>query len=178
MAGKAGKKQAQTNLAVLSRLYQVSLPIVALAILKQFYLGEGFGALLRFALLHVPMIGCIYVLDKSGRPHFDSKGKLLREGSDLSQTGGLTEYLFDLVYLSLFGDFGKILFSTNKLWYVLLLVPVYAGWKLYGLKNQFMQKQQQQQQQQQQAPQPEAEARSKRQQKREKRGDRPHVKYR
>lgn len=175
MAGKAGKKQAQTNLAVLSRLYRVSVPVVALALLKQMYLRAGFGAWLQFALLHAPMMGCIYVLDKSGRPKFDPKGQLLREGSDLAQAGGLTEYLFDLVYLSLFGDVGKILFSTNRLWWVLLLVPVYAGWKLYGLKNQFMPKQQQDQQA---AADPEGSAKSRRQQKREKRGEKPQVKYR
>lgn len=178
MAGKAGKKQAQTNLAALSTLYRVAVPVVVLAFLKQLYLREGIGAWLRFAVLHAPMIGCVYVLDKSGRPQYDQKGKLLREGSDLSQPGGLTEYMFDLIYLSLFGDFGKILFSTNKLWYVLVLVPVYAGWKVYGLKNQLMPKQQQQQQQQQPGSTGEGSSKSKRQQKREKRGDKPQVKYR
>ncbi|QLQ79323.1 hypothetical protein HG537_0B06710 [Torulaspora globosa] len=175
MAGKATKKQAQANLAVLGRLYKVSVPIVVLAMVRQWLGGASLSQWLRFVVLHVPLAGCVYVLEKSGRPVFDVKGKIVKEGTDLAQTGGLVEYLFDLVYLSLFADMGRIVFNTGKFWYVLLLVPLYAGWKLYGLKNQFM------------GPARSAgsvdsaasdDSKSKRQLKKEKRGNKPQVKYR
>lgn len=175
MAGKATKKQAQANLAVLARLYKVSVPIVVLAMVRQWFGGASLAQWLRFALLHVPLAGCVYVLEKSGRPVFDAKGKIVKEGTDLAQAGGLVEYMFDLIYLSLFADVGRIVFNTGKFWYVLLLIPLYAGWKLYGLKNQFM------------GPARSAsgtdsaangDSKSKRQLKREKRGNKAQVKYR
>lgn len=137
MAGKATKKQVQSNLSVLNGLYKVTLPIVVLAFLRTIFLSSD-KSWIKFIILHLPMIACIYVVDKSGRPHFDGNGKIVKEGIDLSQGGGLTEYLFDIIYLSLFGDIGRILLNTNKFWYVMLLCPVYIGYKLYGLKNQFM----------------------------------------
>ncbi|QLG72884.1 hypothetical protein HG535_0D05930 [Zygotorulaspora mrakii] len=139
MAGQAGKKQALSNSAALQSLYRVTVPIVILALLRSWASsGIKLGQLIKFALLHVPLIGCCYVLDKSGRPLYDAKGKIVKEGMDLSQAGGLTEYMFDVIYLSLFGDAGQILFNTRKLWYILLVVPAYAAYKLYHLKDQFM----------------------------------------
>lgn len=177
MAGKAGKKQAQSNLAVLNNLYKLVAPIVALSLLRLWLSnGLGFGHLFKFGALHAPLAGCCYVLDKSGRPQYDSKGKIVKEGMDLSQAGGLTEYMFDVIYLSLFGDVGQILFNTRRFWYVLAIVPIYAGYKLYNLKNQIMGSNK--------APggmqssEPAADEKSKRQLKREKRGDKVKTKYR
>lgn len=133
MAGKASKKQAQSNLTVLRNLYIATAPVVALAVLRQWFAHRGIGSWLWFTMLHLPLAGCTYILDKSGRPRYDASHKLLREGMDLSQSGGLTEYMFDVIYLSLFGDVGKILFNTAKFWYTLLLVPLYACWKIYGM---------------------------------------------
>lgn len=173
MAGKSSKKQAQVNKDSLKNLYKFSVPIMALSLLRTVY---SRGSLFKYVLLHLPMLFCTYALEKSGRPQYDVKGKLVKEGIDLQQPGGLTEYMFDLIYLSLFGDLGRVLLNTNKFWYVLLLCPVYIGYKLYGLKQQFM---------------PSAataaashdtaatsDAKSKRQMKREKRGDKPQYKYR
>lgn len=178
MAGKATKKQAQSNLAVLSGLYKVSLPIVALAMVRQGLAGSTFSQWLRFAVLHVPLAGCMYVLEKSGRPVFDAKGKIVKEGTDLSQAGGLVEYMFDLIYLSLFADVGQALFNTAKLWYVLVLIPIYAGWKLYGLKNQFLGPRGPTGGSSGEEPTANGDSKSKRQIKREKRGNKAQVKYR
>ncbi|CAR28386.1 hypothetical protein ZYGR_0S00130 [Zygosaccharomyces rouxii] len=133
MAGKSSKKQAQSNLLVLRNLYVATIPVVLLASTRQWISKRDIVNYIRFILLHLPLLGCIYVLDSSGRPKYDSKNKLIREGLDLSQSGGLTEYMFDVIYLSLFGDLGHILFNTKKFWYALILVPVYAIWKIYGL---------------------------------------------
>lgn len=176
MAGKASKKQVQANLAALSRLYKVSLPIVLLAALRQWFSGSSFSQWLKFAVLHLPIAGCIYVLEKSGRPTFDAKGKIVKEGIDLDQSGGLIEYMHDLIYLSLFADLGRIVFNTGKFWYVLFLIPIYAGYKIYGLKNQFLGPKSSNEPKG--APAANVESKSKRQLKREKRGDKAQVRYR
>lgn len=181
MAGKASKKQAQSNLAVLKRLYTVAVPIITLAFLRLLFFNTNSGKIstwFRFVLSHVPLGGCVYVLDTSGRPRFDSKGKILKEGMDLLQPGGLTEYMFDLVYLSLFGDIGRIVFNTNKFWYVLIFIPIYAGWKLYNLKNQLMGGGSSSEAEAKGDTASSAETKSKRQMKREKKGDKVQMKYR
>lgn len=173
MAGKSSKKQAQSNLTVLRNLYIATVPIVVLAALRQWVSNRGFASWLKFGLLHVPLVGCTYILEKSGRPRYDASHKLLREGMDLSQSGGLTEYMFDVIYLSLFGDVGKTLFNTNKLWYTLLLVPLYAGWKIYGMVPSMQPNRSKSTAKNEPAP-----AQSKRQSKLAKRQDRVQVKYR
>lgn len=172
MGGKSSKKQAVTNKNVLFNLYKVSIPIVLLATLRNILTHDRHW--MKFILLHIPMLFCIYTLDKSGRPKYDENGKLLNEGIDLLQLGGLTEYIFDFIYLSLFGDLGKILLNTNKFWYILLCCPIYAGYKLYSIKHfipginskttQLSSEQE--------------DIKSKRQIKREKRGDKQQYKYR
>ncbi|EDO18851.1 hypothetical protein Kpol_1023p20 [Vanderwaltozyma polyspora DSM 70294] len=190
MAGKATKKQAQSNNDILNNLYKISIPIVFLAYLRMF-LSNYNNTWITLTLLHLPMFACIYILDKSGRPIYEieestngqkSKKKLIRQGMDLSQEGGLTEYMFDIIYLSLFSDFGKILFNTNKVWYIsLTVIPIYVGYKLYGLKNQFFGNKNLNQGASSTETTNDADsnnAKSKRQLKREKRGDKVQVKYR
>lgn len=188
MAGKASKKQVQANLTVLKRLYTILVPIIGLAFLRLLFSNPNsgkFSTWFRFVLSHIPLAGCVYVLDTSGRPRFDSKGKIVKEGMDLSQPGGLTEYMFDLVYLSLFGDIGRIVFNTNKFWYVLVLIPIFAGWKLYNLKNQLMGSSSSNEAavkgnkgNSASSSSSSADTKSKRQMKREKKGDKVQMKYR
>lgn len=133
MGGKSSKKQAQSNLLALRNLYLTTVPVVLLACARQCISRKDLVSWIRFILLHVPLLGCIYVLDSSGRPKYDVKRQLVREGLDLSQSGGLTEYMFDIIYLSLFGDLGQVVLNTKKFWYSLILVPTYVIWKVYGL---------------------------------------------
>lgn len=145
MAGKASKKQVQANTKILADLYKVSVPIVVLAFARAIYSKDVDNGYLKtvskFLLLNLPLLGSLYTIEISGRPKVVvdefGKKKIVKEGLDLSQSDGLLQYLFDLIYLSLFADIGKIIFNTNKLWYVLILCPIYVGFKLYGLKQQF-----------------------------------------
>lgn len=146
MAGKASKKQVQTNIKILNDLYKLSVPIVVLSLLRAFYSKSSgstyVGTSTKWLLLNAPLLISIYVIELSGRPkgHRDPQTgskKIIKEGLDLSQNDGLLQYLFDLIYLSLFGNIGKILFNTNKFYYVLFLCPVYLCFKLYGLKQQY-----------------------------------------
>lgn len=180
MAGKASKKQAQGNLDVLNKLYKVTVPVILLALIRTL-LSKNNNTWFKFIVLHIPIIACIYVLDKSGRPSYEYDGKskkIVKEGLDLSQEGGLTSYMFDLIYLSLFGDIGRILFDTNKFWFVLVIVvPIYVVYKLYGLKQQFMPGGVPKYNTKKETIDEES-SKSKRQMKKEKRGDKAQVKYR
>lgn len=186
MAGKASKKQVQTNIKILGNLYKASVPILLLSLARALYSRETgatyTGTMLKWMLINIPLLGCLYTVEVSGRPHVvvDANGsrKIVKEGLDLSQTDGLLQYLFDVIYLSLFANCGRILFNTNKLWYILWIVPCYAAYKLYGLKQQFFgggssKKQEPSKPSGDAAP---GETKSKRQQKREKKGENQ-VKY-
>ena len=62
-----------------------------------------------------------FQLEFAGRPTFDSKGVVIKTGSDLGQSG-LTEYMFDIVYLT-WGIQLFVAFTTTYAWWLYLLVP-------------------------------------------------------
>ncbi|CCK72649.1 Snd2p KNAG_0L00260 [Huiozyma naganishii CBS 8797] len=132
MAGNATKKQVKANRSVLNQLYYVTVPLTTLALYR------SWPHYIRFFLYHVPFAVAVFVLDKFGRPKYDSAGQLTSEGVDLRQSGGVVEYLFDAVYLTWFGDLGKVLFNTGKFWLLWWGVPIYLGVKLFALKQKFM----------------------------------------
>lgn len=146
MAGKASKKQVQTNIKILSDLYKIAVPVLVLSLLRAVY-SKGTdatytGTTFRWLLLNAPLLGSLYTVELSGRPRIivdpqTGSKKIVKEGLDLSQSDGLLQYLFDLIYLSLFANVGRILFNSNKLWYVLWVCPIYICFKLYGLKQQY-----------------------------------------
>lgn len=174
MAGKATKKQAAANTQALNQLYKVAGPVLVLALLRTLWSSNN--SYIKYVMFNLPMCISLYILEKTGRPQYDAKGRVVREGMDLGQAGGMTEYMFDIIYLSIVANIGRIVFDTNKFWYLMLLCPVYVGYKLYSLKQQFFPGDP--------APngavtqqEPEAQ-KSKRQLKREKRGDEVKYKYR
>lgn len=59
-------------------------------------------------------------LESVGRPKFDSKGALLSSGSDLGQAG-LTEYMFDILYLT-WGIQLLVACTTTWAWWLYLVV--------------------------------------------------------
>ncbi|KXI82171.1 UNVERIFIED_CONTAM: hypothetical protein ACS92_06465 [Bacillus cereus] len=66
-------------------------------------------------------------------------------GQDLQQQG-LTEYMIDIVYLTLAIDVLMVLFGSNKAWLLLLAVPSYAGYKLKGFISPFFARRQKEEQ--------------------------------
>ncbi|KAG7694326.1 hypothetical protein KL930_004129 [Ogataea haglerorum] len=122
MAGASDKKQAAANLPATNWHY------------------------FAFSL---PGLGCQYVLEKVGRPKYrinhEGYSVLTSPGQDLQQHG-LTEYMIDIVYLTLIIDVLMVLFGSNKVWLLLLAAPAYAGYKLKGfIAPQFARKQKEEQ---------------------------------
>ena len=61
-----------------------------------------------------------FQLESVGRPSFDDRGVLITAGSDLGQSG-LTEYMFDILYLT-WGIQLLVAFITTYAWWLYLLV--------------------------------------------------------
>ena len=136
MAGAADKKQAQRNTETLSSVHRLSLIVNVLAVLCVFVLKRPKNGKLYFLLFSLPSLFCEYTVEKVGRPRYttnsDGYKVLVKAGEDLQQAG-LTEYMFDVIYLTLLIDFLMCFFGSMKVWWVLLVIPGFAGWKLKGL---------------------------------------------
>lgn len=178
MAGQSAKKQVANNIAILQRTHIASGAVYALSLIARFLLKRPEGNKM-FIFTAIPLLISQYVIEKTGRPVLDPRNnKIVSEGQDLAQEG-LTEYLFDIIYVTLGLNVLSVLLGTNLVWWLYLAVPAFAGYKAYGLLQagramlgggpQSSQQQQQQQQQQE---------KSKRQLKREARGDKPKMRYR
>ncbi|KAK8027587.1 hypothetical protein PG991_004643 [Apiospora marii] len=93
---------------------------------------------------------CEYVVEKTGRPKFDPTTKALKSaGEDLSAPG-LTEYMFDVIWVT-WGAIVSVIFVGNWGWLLWLAVPIFAvikGYSLLGAARGMASGMQQQQQQQ------------------------------
>jgi hypothetical protein len=175
MAGQSAKKQVASNNKILKEIHLVSgISFVVFAVCN--FLLHRPSNWKPFVIFSIPAALCLYTLEKTGRPLVDSTGKIIRTGQDLAQEG-LTEYLFDIIYLTVLFNLLSLLFNTTKIWWLYLVIPGFAAYKLYGLVNagrqMFGGK----------TPTVEATAskepeKSKRQLKMEKRGDKPKMRYR
>ena len=63
-----------------------------------------------------------FQLEFVGRPTFGNKGEVIKTGSDLGQSG-LTEYMFDVLYLT-WGIQILVAFTTTYAWFLYLLVTL------------------------------------------------------
>ena len=138
MAQKAKKDRAKSNTAALNNLHIGTLVIHLLFLAFHFLLRSR--SLLAYGLLSAPSLICQYVLEVSGRPKYDSaSGSLKASGEDLNAQG-LTEYMFDVIWVTwaslvsvmLFGNWGWLL------WAVLPAYGLYLGSGLLGMGRQKM----------------------------------------
>ncbi|VEU23021.1 DEKNAAC104139 [Brettanomyces naardenensis] len=169
MAGAAQKKQAQHNVQALKEIHIISIVVNLLSLLSLFLLGRPSNWKPYF-VFSIPGWACEYAVERLGRPKYrEDRGYqvLTTAGEDLRQAG-LTEYMFDIFYLTAASNILMCLFGSNKVWWILLLVPIYAIYKLVGLWMKFRGSSARPS-----ADTPLEEPKSKRQQKREARGNRP-----
>lgn len=130
MAQKAKKDRAKSNAASLNSLHIGSLVVHVLFLLSHFLLRSR--SLLAYGLLSVPSCVCEYILEVSGRPKFDAAtGALKSSGEDLA-AAGLTEYMFDVVWVTWASVISVILFG-NWGWILFAAVPTYGAYMAYGL---------------------------------------------
>ncbi|EHK17035.1 uncharacterized protein TRIVIDRAFT_216889 [Trichoderma virens Gv29-8] len=130
MAQKAKKDRAKSNAASLNNLHIGSLVVHVLFLLSHFLLRSR--SLLVYGLLSVPSFVCEYILETSGRPKYDAAtGALKTSGEDLA-AAGLTEYMFDVIWVTWASLVSVILFG-NWGWLLFAVVPAYGAYLGYGL---------------------------------------------
>ncbi|KAK8055856.1 hypothetical protein PG993_001083 [Apiospora rasikravindrae] len=132
MAQKARKHIAKANADALKNLHLGTLILHSLFVLSNVLFRRR--ALLPYILLSIPSFICEYVLERTGRPKFDPATKALRSaGEDLSAPG-LTEYMFDVIWVT-WGAIVSVIFFGNWGWLLWLVLPIFAaikGYKLLG----------------------------------------------
>lgn len=65
---------------------------------------------------------------------------MVKSGEDIRLKGSLYEYYFDVIYITWFLDILMIIFGTNKVWYLYLVIPGFAIYKLSGFILPFIKK--------------------------------------
>ncbi|ORY69858.1 uncharacterized protein BCR38DRAFT_405526 [Pseudomassariella vexata] len=130
MAQKARKDLAKSNVEALKNLHLGTLIVNTLFFL--FNLIFKRRSLLLYVVLSIPSFICEYILESTGRPKYDPSTKALKTaGEDLSAPG-LTEYMFDVIWVTWASVF-LVTFFGNWGWLLWTTVPAYGAFKGYSL---------------------------------------------
>lgn len=139
MANASAKKQAASNTKKLQELHTIAVVINVLYLLAHFGLGRPRNSSIKpYLFCSLPAFLLQYQLERMGRPKYapvqpgSTQRTLVNPGDDLGQAG-LTEWFHDIIYLTWGCDILAPIFNTNKVWYLYLLIPLYASYKIYGL---------------------------------------------
>ncbi|KAH7001936.1 DUF788 domain-containing protein [Ilyonectria destructans] len=138
MAQKAKKDRAKSNAASLNSLHIGSLIVNGLFLLAHFLFRPR--SLWLYGLLSAPALICQYILEVSGRPKYDPATKALRSAGEDLAAAGLTEYMFDVIWVTWASAILAVLFG-NWGWLLWVAVPaygVYLGSGLLGMGKQKM----------------------------------------
>ncbi|KAK0546560.1 hypothetical protein OC846_005207 [Tilletia horrida] len=123
MAKGAAKKAASSN-ASTSQILLIG-----------FALSNAAQLLLRFGLFRSTASISLFLLYASTQAValflWSQLHSMGRQGVNLSEQGGLTPYLFDIIYVTWFCNVGAALIS-DKIWYLYLLIPGFAVTLLYS----------------------------------------------
>ncbi|EES05756.1 hypothetical protein BDA96_04G307600 [Sorghum bicolor] len=133
MAKQGAKKMKDENkkrLELLLRIILVSNAIyivVRMAIMhSSFTWKHWIGLMVTSAAYFLPY----KQLASMAKPVYSDNGELLDGGFDLS-TGGVCEYLYDVIYITVFVQLMSII--SEKFWWTYLVIPAFAGYKIFGL---------------------------------------------
>ncbi|KAK2003396.1 DUF788-domain-containing protein, partial [Colletotrichum falcatum] len=129
MAQKAKKDRAKSNAAALNNLH-IGSAVVNIGFLL-FYFFTKSRSIFWFFLLSAPALVCELILERTGRPKYDTAGGLKTSGEDLAASG-LTEYMFDVIWVTWASVILVILFG-NWAWVLWLCVPAYGAYAGVGL---------------------------------------------
>ncbi|KAK5663891.1 hypothetical protein OQA88_99 [Cercophora sp. LCS_1] len=130
MAQKARKDRAKSNSATLNNLHIGSLLVNGLFLAWHFLFRSR--SLFLWFILSLPSFICQGFLEWSGRPSYDSTTNALKKsGEDLS-AAGLTEYMFDVIWVT-WGAAILVALFGNGAWFLWAVVPAYGAYKGMGM---------------------------------------------
>lgn len=131
MAQKAKKDRAKANTTALNNLHTGSALVHALFLASHFLWRPR--SLVLYAALSAPSLICEYVLERSGRPKYEAGGsKALKNAGEDMAAAGLTEYMFDVVWVTWAATVLAALFG-NAGWWLWAVVPAYGAYMAAGL---------------------------------------------
>lgn len=130
MAQKAKKDRAKANISSLNTLHIGTLSVNALFIL--FNLLFKRRLIWTYVILSIPSIIAEYILESTGRPKFDPVTKVLKSSGEDLAAPGLTEYMFDVIWVTWFCLIAVILFG-DWAWVFWSVIPIFGLYKGYGL---------------------------------------------
>jgi hypothetical protein len=141
MAQKAKKDLAKANTAALNNLHTLSAFFNIAFLLFHFLFRSR--SLLLFLFLSTPALISEVILERTGRPKYDANTNALRTAGEDLAAPGLTEYMFDLVWVTwaclvlvvLFGNWGWLL------WAAVPAYGLYQGFNLLGVGRRMAQMQ-------------------------------------
>lgn len=130
MAQKAKKDRAKANTAALNNLHIGTLTMNGLFIIYNILIRRR--ALLPYIILSIPCLIAEFVLESTGRPKHDPVTKALKSSGEDLAAEGLTEYMFDVVWIT-WGCLVAVVAFGNWGWIIWSLLPMYGAYKLFGL---------------------------------------------
>lgn len=130
MAQKAKKDRAKANISTLNTLHIGTLSVNALFIIFNLFIRRR--SVLAYGILSIPSLVAEYILETTGRPKFDPYTKALRTSGEDLAAPGLTEYMFDIIWVTWFCVVA-VMFFGNWGWLFWAVIPVFGLYKGYGL---------------------------------------------
>ncbi|KAK1756225.1 hypothetical protein QBC47DRAFT_401118 [Echria macrotheca] len=130
MAQKARKDRAKSNSATLNNLHVGSLVVTVLFLALHFLYRSR--SLFLWFILSLPSFICQAFLEYSGRPSYDPETKALRKSGEDLAAAGLTEYMFDVIWVTWVTTVLVALFG-NGAWFLWAIVPAYGAYKGFGM---------------------------------------------
>jgi hypothetical protein len=127
MAQKARKDRAKSNATALNNLHIGTATLNFFFLLLHFFRSRS---LFAYVLFSIPSVICEFILERTGRPSY-LDGNLRSAGEDLSAEG-LTEYMFDVVWVT-WGCLVVVMLLGDWGWTLWAVIPAYGGLKGYGL---------------------------------------------
>ena len=134
MAQKAKKDLARANAQSLKTLHLVSLALNTTFLISSlvFRSAHSRPSLNLYLALSLPAFICELILERTGRPRRDPATGALRSPGDDLAAPGLTEYLFDVVWVTWACVVLAMLFG-DRAWWLWAVVPAFGVWKGWGL---------------------------------------------
>lgn len=130
MAQKSKKDRAKANTSALNTLHIGTLSVNVLFILFNLFIKRR--SILAYGVLSIPSLVAEYILESTGRPKFDPSTKALKSSGEDLAAPGLTEYMFDVIWVTWFCLVSVIVFG-NWGWICWSVIPIFGAYKGYGL---------------------------------------------
>ncbi|XP_068146605.1 transmembrane protein 208 isoform X2 [Drosophila tropicalis] len=129
-ATKGAKQIVEENKSTLVFYRNMAIGCSVPGLIFSFFVFEITKLTFMYILALLILGGSYQFMTFMSRAKYSDTGALVDSGNDLNMEGGIAENVKDLIILTS----GTILLAliSNYFWFALLLVPIRAGWMLWG----------------------------------------------